>query len=152
MIEESSSFLPSFVNTAPRPALKIGLSSISLIAAFTASIAVPPLAKTLLPARRAFWRPAWYSACCSGVKRSAVMLPAPPWITRRYCASAAFAATANVRPRAIARSCFFMFNPLHLICLARSARFDDCKIWLRKLLLRFTLTFYKPQFFKEKRI
>ena len=50
MIEASSSLRPSAVNTAPRPALKSGSSSMSTIVASTASSAVPPFPRTSLPA------------------------------------------------------------------------------------------------------
>ena len=53
MTAASSSFRPAAVKTAPRPALNSGSSSISWIAAWTASIAVPPLASTPDPAARA---------------------------------------------------------------------------------------------------
>ena len=83
IIEASSSFLPSWVKTAPLPALKRGESSITLIDFCTASILVPPLFKTAYPAFNASASLALYSFSCSGVMVSLVIVPAPPWITRR---------------------------------------------------------------------
>ena len=53
IIDASSSISPSQVNTAPRPALNNGSSSIGSIAAWIASIAVPPSRRTLAPASSA---------------------------------------------------------------------------------------------------
>ena len=50
MMEASSSFLPSEVKTAPRPALKSGSSSRTWTAASTASRAEPPWSSTFAPA------------------------------------------------------------------------------------------------------
>jgi hypothetical protein len=52
MTAASSSLRPSAVKTAPRPALNSGSSSITWIAACTASSAAPPLASTAEPAQR----------------------------------------------------------------------------------------------------
>jgi hypothetical protein len=50
MMAASSSFLPSAVKTAPRPALKSGSSSRMRMAASTASSDEPPCARIALPA------------------------------------------------------------------------------------------------------
>jgi hypothetical protein len=53
MMEESSSFVPALVKTAPLPALKSGESSMSVMAATTASRQPPPFCSTPKPASRA---------------------------------------------------------------------------------------------------
>jgi hypothetical protein len=78
MMAASSSIRPSAVITAPRPALKSGLSSITLMAASTASRLVPPRASTACPAVSARVSAARYSACRSGGMLCGVMAPAPP--------------------------------------------------------------------------
>ena len=55
IIEASSSLKPSAVNTAPLPALKFGSSSNTIMAAVTASIALPPFSSTAWPAKSAFF-------------------------------------------------------------------------------------------------
>src|SRR5690348_17321138 len=83
MMAASSSFVPVFVNTAPRPALKSGESSSTTIAAATASRLVPPPASTSRPARSASVIVARYASSCSAVMSRLRIVPTPPCTARR---------------------------------------------------------------------
>jgi len=78
MIAASSSFLPSSVNTAPRPALNTGLSSSAMTALVTASKLEPPLARIAMPPASAELRPWRYSRSSSAVISARGSVPAPP--------------------------------------------------------------------------
>ena len=75
MIEASSSFFPSWVNTAPLPALNSGESSRTTTAASTTSGPCRPACQAQ-PARRAACRSRRYAASNSGV--SPFLKGAPP--------------------------------------------------------------------------
>ena len=92
--EASNSFFPSFVNTAPLPALNRESSSSIFIADSTASIAVPPFFKIALPAFNAFCKPCIYNFSFSGVMLLLRIVPAPPCITRTYLPVAALSCWA----------------------------------------------------------
>ena len=100
MIEASCSLRPSWLNTAPRPALNSGESSITMIAAITASTLLPPRASTAWPAASEAASAAVYPASRSGVILPRSMVPAPPWITRRVGDAAQACVLAIMRQRA----------------------------------------------------
>src|SRR5688500_599181 len=81
IIEASSSCSPWALNTAPLPALKRGDSSSTTTAAVTASSALPPLARTALPASSAWSRSARIAASSASLSASRSITPAPPWMT-----------------------------------------------------------------------
>src|SRR3546814_10598022 len=78
--EASSSLRPSWVNTAPLPALNSGLSSSTVIAAVTASSAGLPAASSAWPVRKARVIAARSAASSASLVPSR-WRPAPPWIT-----------------------------------------------------------------------
>src|SRR5688572_19368035 len=98
MIDASNSLRPSWVNTAPLPALKRGLSSRIRMAASTASRLDPPRCRTAWPDRNDCSRAARYSFSRSGVMLPRVIVPAPPWTT-----SIGVSADATTGTRAIRR-------------------------------------------------
>jgi hypothetical protein len=81
---ESSSFFPSAVNTAPLPELNSGLSSISLIAASTASIDDPPFSRTSAAAWIDCFNAARYAASVSALIDFRSITPAPPCSTTAH--------------------------------------------------------------------
>ena len=111
MIAASSSFVPSQVNTAPRPALKCGSSSSTWIVASTASTALPPAASTFSPAANACFSAARIALSCSGVSLSRSITPAPPWMASDQCgASSAMAGVAASRANSRGRRMAVLFQ------------------------------------------
>ena len=94
MIAASSALWPSWVNTAPRPALNSGASSSTAIAAATASSAAPPSRSTACPACSARAR-AWRAAASSAAARLPRSTPAPPCSTSSGAAAGAPSCTGS---------------------------------------------------------
>src|SRR5215217_7835028 len=81
MMAASSSLMPSWLKTAPLPALKWGESSRMRMAAVTASRLLPFWASTAWPALSACWSTARTWASRSGETFAREMTTAPPWMT-----------------------------------------------------------------------